>query len=94
MKAITTININAGFEAGRKQLVTRLMAIREVVIMNFISNIMIKDNDIKKSNVENKRVNSNRDYGLNLYNSLEYCRDNSSKTNHNQQLEMICNRLV
>jgi hypothetical protein len=82
MKAITTQNL------------TRNSTAREVIIMNFISNIMIKDNDIKKSNVENKRINSNRDYGLCLYNALEFSKDKSSKTSYNQQFEMICNRLV
>lgn len=62
--------------------------------MNFINNIMIKDTDMKKSNIENKRQNSNQDHGLNLYNTLEFNRDNLRKTSHNQQFEMICNRLV
>ena len=67
---------------------------REVVIMNFISNIMIKDNDIKKSNVESKKTKLARAYGLSLYNTLEYNKDNSSKTAHNQYFEMLCNKLV
>jgi len=82
MKAITTQNL------------TRNITAREVVIMNFISNIFIKDNDTKRSNVESKRMNTNQDYGLSLYNTLEFSKDNPSKTSHNQHFEMICNRLV
>jgi hypothetical protein len=82
MKAITIQNL------------TRNITAREVVIMSFISNIMIKANDIRKSSVESKRKNSDQDYGLNLYKALEFSKDNSSKTGHNQHFELICNRLV
>ena len=82
MKAITTQNL------------TRNITAREVVIMNFISNMMIRDNDIKESNVENKRSNLTRDYGLSLYNAIEFSKDSSRKTTHNQYFEMLCNRLI
>jgi hypothetical protein len=82
MKAITTQNL------------TRNITAREVVNMNFISNIMIKDNDIKKSNIQSKKTDLSQDRGLSLYNTLEFCKDNSSRTSPNQQFEMICNRLV
>jgi hypothetical protein len=82
MKAITVQNSSKNVTA------------REVVIMNFISNLMIKDNDIRKSNVESKRTNSNRKYGLSLYNAIEFNRDNSSKTTRNQYFDMICNRII
>jgi hypothetical protein len=65
-----------------------------VVIMNFISNIMIKDNDIKKSAAENKSASINEDYGFNLYKALEFNMDSSKKASHNLQMEMICNKLV
>ena len=82
MKAITAQNINKNITA------------REVVMMNFISNIMIKDNDIKKSNVESKRMDSRRDHGLNLYNAIEFSNESSKKTSQNLYFDLICNRVI
>jgi hypothetical protein len=94
MKAITANSIDSGIVAKRKKLITRIIATREVLLMNLISNILIKDKDIKKSNVENKVKNINEDYGFNLYRALEFGKDHSNKANHNLQMEMICSRLV
>lgn len=94
MKTITANNINAGLDVGRRTLITRNNTAREVVLMNLISNIMIKDNDIKKSTVESKQKGINQDFGFNLYKTLEFSRDNSHKSSHNLQMEIICSRLV
>jgi hypothetical protein len=82
MKAITAQNINKSITA------------REVVTMNFISNMMIKDNDIRKSNAESKRIKSNRDHGLNLYNAIEFSKEFSNKTSQNQYFDLICNKII
>lgn len=76
------------------QNLTPNITAREVVIMNLISNIMIKHNNTKTLKVESKKINSNQDNGLSLYNTLEFSKEYSSKTCHNQQFELICNRLV
>jgi hypothetical protein len=94
MKAITVNSIDSGLETGKGTFITRNKTAREVGLMNLISNIMIKDNDIKKSSVENKRTNLNHDYGFNLYKALEFTMDHPKKTSHNLQMEIICSRLV
>lgn len=91
MKAIS---INASLETGSKTLAASNKTAREVVLMNIISNIMIKDKDIKKSTVENKFNSSIEDRGFNLYRALEFSKDKSIKANHNLQMEIICSRLV
>lgn len=81
-------------KASTTQSLTKSITAREVVIMNFISSMMIKDNDIKKSNVEIKNTRSNRENGLNVYNNIEFSKEFSSKTSHNPYFEMICNRVI
>ncbi|OGO77802.1 MAG: hypothetical protein A2Y23_15070 [Clostridiales bacterium GWB2_37_7] len=94
MKAITTNSISSSLDADRRTLKTRIRTAREVIHMNLISNIMIKDKDIKKSLKDNKSYDENQDHGLNLYRTLEFSKDHSKKTNHNMHFEMVCNRLI
>lgn len=95
MKAITINEIgSAGFEVSKKTLINRNNTAREVVIMNLISTIMIKDNDVKHSSSESKRSNINDDNGYNLYKNLEFGKRESKHISRNIHMDMICNRLV
>ncbi|MDF2891894.1 MAG: hypothetical protein K0R80_2261 [Clostridia bacterium] len=94
MKAITANDINTSLKESKRMLANSNKTAREVVLMNLISNIMIKDNDIKKSSIENKRTNINQDHGFNLYKALEFSMDHPKKTSHNLQMELICSRLI
>jgi hypothetical protein len=94
MKTITANSINTNLETNRKTLFSRNITAREGILMNLFSNIMIKDNDIKRSTVDNRQTNTDQDYGFNLYKTLEFSKDNTIKTNHNLQMELVCSRLI
>ena len=81
-------------EISKQTLMNRNNKAREVVRMNLMSSIMIKDHDIKNTTTDSKRTNSNHDHGYNLYKKLEFSRKNSNNISHNLQMEMICSRLV
>lgn len=95
MKAIALNNLgNAGFEVSRRTLINRNNSAKEVVIMNLISTIMIKDNDVKHSSSESKRSDINFDNGYSLYKNLEFGKRESKHVSRNIHMDMICNRLV
>lgn len=95
MKAIAINNIgSAGFEVSKRTLINRNNKAMEVVIMNLISSIMIKDNDVKRSSSESKRSDISHDNGFNLYRSLEFGKRESKHVSSNVHMDMICNRLV
>lgn len=95
MKAIAINNIgNAGFEVSKRTLLNRNNTAREVVIMNLISSIMIRDNDMKHSSSESKRTDMSQDHGFNLYKNLEFGKRESKHVSRNIHMDMICNRLV
>lgn len=95
MKAIAANNIrSADFGVSKRTLINRNHTAREVVIMNLISSIMIKENDIKNSSVENKKSIIDFDRGYNLYRNLEFSKSNSKNVSRNIHMDMICNRLV
>lgn len=95
MKALTVSNfIDTGFEVSKKTLVNRNNSAREVVLMNLISNIMIKDNDIKNNSLDIKKSNTNFDHGYDLYRNIEFGKNSSKNISRNMHMDMICNRII
>lgn len=81
-------------QISKQTLMNRNNKAREVVLMNLISSIMIKDHDIKNTSADSKKTNMNQDHGFNLYKSLEYSKRSEKNISHSLQMEMICSRLV
>ncbi|MDF2520864.1 MAG: hypothetical protein K0R84_1492 [Clostridia bacterium] len=95
MRAITANNIgNADLEVSRRILINRNNIAREGVIMNLISNIVIKDKDMMSSSSESKKLDVIRDSGYNLYRNLEFGKRESKHINRNIHLDMLCNKLI
>lgn len=95
MKTLTVSSFNdTGFEASKQTLVNRNNSAREVVLMNLISSIMVKDNDIKNNSLDIKKSNTNFDHGFDLYRNIEFGKNSSKNISRNMHMDMICNRII
>jgi hypothetical protein len=90
MKAITS-NLDISLCSSKAEALENSKAIREGIIMNLFSNIMVKDND--KSAVS-KKVKFNHHEDFNTYKKLEYKNNHSESSSSNQYFDLMCNRLM
>lgn len=91
MKAITTNHIEAHSQS-EKSMAIGILNIGKGVIMNLISNIMIKDYDMKKDSMDIKKMKANQ--GLSIYKALEFSKEQSNTQSQNPYFEMICNKII
>lgn len=81
-------------KVSKQTLINRNISAREVVLMNLISSIMIRDNDMENNSLDIKKSNTNFDYGFDLYRNIEFHKNSSLNIRRNKHMDMICNRII
>lgn len=90
MKVMNAISINTGLESDRRTLEARIKTAREVVIMNILSILNIKDTHKQHKKAKlNEKLIMDRDYGYSVFKALEFNKENHARYSLGLQIQSL-----
>lgn len=78
---------------NHNRLTAKTVTTREVILMNLISSIKIKNQTVREAASGREKVNRQKDYGHHLYHTLEFGKNKSYEFQDHLNLDLLSSRL-